>query len=67
MKRILIKSGHFTIDNGHSNSPNDLDLNRAVKDILVQIGLLKVVKKNKCCTYEFDTETLNIILNTPAP
>ncbi len=65
MKRILIKSGHYSIDNGHSNSPNDLDLNRAIKDVLVEIGILKMVKKNNCCTYELDLETLNIIVNTP--
>ncbi len=65
MKRILIKAGHFTRDNGHSNSPNDLDLNRAIKDVLVEVGILKQIKKDGCCTYELDLETLNILVNTP--
>lgn len=62
MKRVLIRSGHFGVDNGHSNSPNDLDLNAFIKDVLVDLGFLTKTRVNGCCVYAINVDNLQTVL-----
>lgn len=62
MKRVLIKAGHFTRDNGHSNSPNDLDANALIKDVLVELGFLTKTRVNGCCVYAINVDNLQTVL-----
>jgi len=61
MKRTLINPGFWNQDNGRTNSPGSLDVNRIILDTLVAKGLASTTD---CCTYtlpatEVDCESLS--------